>query len=237
MTYADAARYYDAMESRDDIVSGPGNLADKSRELMRWDDLASQEKPKPRRWTFKDVIHGVFGAGLGAGVARGASKAFGLPSSFADKLETAAMGAGAAMNTGAIKWAEDQEKADLERRERLLPKVAEQRKHAFRLGFLKAARDLGLLEDRGKLEKDAFVPVLALNPADLLSLPRSAAKALTGMGQTAGTMAGFADAPDEGDEELTRLKVKRMLLEEQLDRLRADNRNVQLRKVLAKRKR
>jgi len=133
------------------------------------------------------------------------------------------------MNTGAIKWAEAD--AEIDRINKALPKIAEQRRNAFRFGFLKAAKEMGLFK------KQAFlpVPVITMGVGDILNIPRSMAKAITGAGRTAGSLAGTIDAPDETEEELTKMDLDRMLLEEQLQRLRADKRNTMLRKVLAKR--
>lgn len=228
MGYSDAADYHTAMESRDSIIHGGGSLIDKARRLANWQALVDKKEPAKKQWTFGDVLHGAIGAALGVGVARGASNILGLDERLADKLETAAMGAGAAMNTGVIKWAEDTE-AQIGKMNDAIPKIAQQRKHAFRLGFLKAAQDLDLLK------KEAIVPVVTLNPADLAAIPRAAAKALTSTGRTLGSLAGTVDAPDETEEALTELEVEKQLLEERLARLQADRRNASLRKVLANR--
>jgi hypothetical protein len=232
MTYADAANYYKALGSRDQIMKSDDDLVTKTRELANWQHLADK---KPSRggggkshWTVQDLVHGVFGAGLGAGVAKGINAMLPVSERFADKVETVGMGIGAAMNTGTIKWAEDVD-AEARRLNERIPKIAEQRRNAFRIGFMKAAMANGLLK------KEAMVPMLSLGVGDLLSIPRSAARAFNTGAKTVGGIAGTASAPDETEEDLTKMELERMLLEEELERLRSDKRNAALRKVLANR--
>lgn len=235
MTYADAADYFSAMRGRDEIINSPGGLLDKARRLANWQQAADTQAPAPRKWTVGDVLHGAIGAALGQGYAKGISSALGLGDRMSDKLETAALGIGAAMNTGLIKRSLNKQ-AEIDQRFEAGPKMLQQRKHAFRLGFMKAVKDLKVM-DAPQSEKTAGMmplPIFNLNPASLLAIPRGIAGAVTGGGRLVGNIAGTADAPDEDEEEITNLQVQKALLEEQLERLSADQQNKKLRKVLAK---
>lgn len=214
MTLGTASNYFNVMRARNDIANNPGySFMDRVRHSSNLESLVDQPAPKSRRWTLGDVIHGAIGAGMGAGIAKGVSRTFGLSPGFADKLETAAMGVGAAMNTGVIKRANEEE----------------ERRHAFRVGFLKAATASGLMK------KAFFMPSIMISPEGLLSIPRSIANAVAKGGGMIGSAVGAADAPDEEDEKITRLQVHRELLRERLAKLRASQQNDALRDVLAKR--
>ncbi len=227
MSFDHAAAYFNALKARDDILSSGGGLLDKTRQLSNWQQLVDKPAPAQRKWTIGDVVKGIFGAGLGLGVAKGVSAVLPLSERFEDKMETVAMGIGAGMNTGVIKWAQN----DAARVAAAVPKIRQMRKHAFRLGFLKAAVDSGMLK-RAMLVP---VPVISVGVGDILSIPRAAAKALTSASRTTGSMAGTLTAVDEQEEEMTKEELDRQLLQEQLSQLQAERRNMVLKQVLARR--
>jgi len=225
MTLADAASYFSASKARNDIMSSGSDLVAKSKALAKFKDLADKPDAATRQWTVGDVIHGAIGAAMGAGVARGAASIFGFSDSFADKLETAGMAAGAAMNTGVIKRAEADEL------DKLSAAALRQRRDAFRFGFLKAAADLGLLR-----KKAAVLPVVTLNPADLAAIPRSIARSVNSGARSVGEILGTLDTPSKFDENLTSMQVQKAMLEEKLEQIKADRRSQLMRRLLAKRR-
>lgn len=233
MTYSDASNVFNAQAIKDQIISGPGSLIDKSRRLANLQALLDKPGEEKHQWTVGDVIHGLIGASIGAGISKGVTSLLPLSDRFKDKLETAAMGVGAAMNTGVIKWAEEDVEAEVDKINKALPKIAAQRRHAFRLGFLKAAKQLGVMEKTALLP----IPVVSLGIGDIVNIPRALARAVTSTGGTVGSLAGSVTSPDATEKELTELELDKALLEEQLERLKADKRNRALRKILANRQR
>lgn len=124
MTASDAMNFFSAEQARKAIADDPSaGWAEKARSLARFAEQADRPSGD-RRWTVGDVIHGAIGAALGAGLAKGISRSFGLGPAVADKVQTIAMGVGAAMNTGVIKRAED-------------------RKNAFQLGYVQGLNATG----------------------------------------------------------------------------------------------
>jgi hypothetical protein len=236
MTYSDALNYYNAMQAQDDIARGPGGLLDTTEAMTEFRRHLNTPAQQPKQLTFGDILHGAIGAALGAGVARGASSALGLSDRFSDKLETIGLGLGAAMNTGYIKSAAEAEASlakQLDRLDELEPKVAAARVDAFRLGFVRG------LQDAGYFEKGAAViplPIVTLDAANMLSVPRSIGKAITSGGEVVGTGLGVADSLDETDEEVSKINVERAILEDRLEQLKADRRNAALKDILAKRR-
>lgn len=224
MTFQDAADWSQAQEGRDRIMNDPNlGLLEKSRRLAQWSLHADRPAPEPRQWSLGDVLHGAMGAAMGAGVARGISSAVGLNSRLADKLETAAMGLGAAMNTGVIKMSDD--------------RVSRMRKHAFRLGAVKGLLAAGYFGSQAKAAAVIPLPMISLDPAALFELPRGIARATTSAGTVGGTAVGLANAVDEDEEEIARLQAERALLEDQIERVRGERRNRVMRRLLEARRR
>lgn len=103
------------------------NFFDQAKQLGRENAIANQPAPKSNVPTLGDVVHGAIGAGIGLGIVNGITKLLGVEGKFKERLQDLAMLAGGAWNTGYIK-------------------TSEERRHAFRLGFVKAAYDKGLLK-------------------------------------------------------------------------------------------
>ncbi len=215
MSAEDALRYAEVETARDNMLSG----TDFFKAIQRSTEFASAlKRPGESKPAFGlgTLFHGALGAAMGAGIARGVSATLGLPNSFSDKLETAAMGIGAAMNTGILKRSNDETEI----------------RHAFRLGFAKAAADKGLLKEAGLLP----LPVLTLSPSDVLNLPKGFMQA-AGTGASAlGTAAGTFDAVDDNEEDLTQMQVEKTLLQERLNRIMAEKKNNAVRRLLAQRR-
>lgn len=229
MTYGDAVNYFQAMQAERSIGSDPStSFGEKARRMAEFAKLRDRPADQPRRWTVGDVIHGAIGAATGVGMARGLSKLLGLGSRMSDKLETAAMGIGAAMNTGVIK------------------RAADERRHAFEMGFAQGLYRSGYFDKvavadepddtDGLYKRAAMMPIFSFDIGGLAEIPRGIGRAVSGFSRSAGSIAGSATALDEDDEELARIQVERALLEEQLERLKADKRNAALKQVLAKRR-
>ncbi len=226
MTLRDAADWSQAQEGRDRIMNDPNTgLLEKSRLLAQWSLHADRPAPQPRRWTLGDVLHGAMGAAMGAGVARGVSSTLGLSPRLADKLETAGMGVGAAMNTGVIKRAQ------------VGARVRQLRKHAFRLGAVKGLLAAGYFGQQAKTAAIIPLPVISLDPASLFEIPKGLAHAATSAGSVGGTAAGLAGSVDEDEEEIARLQAQRVLLEDQIERVRAERRNRVMRQLFEMRRR
>lgn len=215
MTTSDAMDYAQITGAQDSILSG----TDFFKAIQRSTEFAKalrQPGEPPKSFGFGTIFHGALGAAMGAGIARGVSSVLGLPDRFSDKLETAAMGIGAAMNTGILK----RSNAETEVR------------HAFRLGFAKAASDKGLLKEAGLVP----IPVFSVSPTDLINIPKGVMQA-AGTGASAlGTAAGTFDAINDDEEELTKMQVEKTLLQERLNRVIAEKKNNAVRRLLAQRK-
>jgi len=156
--------------------------------------------------SFGDVLRVAVGAALGYGAARGAGSVLGLPE---DKSNALALG-GAALG-GLVG----------------LSKTSES-KLAFRASFLKAAIESGHFKTA--FTKKAYVWPLVLAP--LTGLSQTAKR----VGTQAGSVLGAADAPDDTDADIVRIKVETELLRQELARVRAMKQTQALKELLAKRR-
>jgi hypothetical protein len=139
------------------------------------------------------------------------------------------------LNSGLIKLSGD-EMSDLPSADELdeaVVKIGEQRRNAFRVGFMRGTLDSDYFEKTGAALLP--IPTIPITPTSILSIPKGIASAVTSTGDVVGTTLGAMEAPDPDEEEIAKLQVERELLEERLERLRADKRNRLLRKLLAKR--
>lgn len=87
-------------------------------------------------------------------------------------------------------------------------------------------------------KQGAFMPfpVVSLDPTGLLEIPKGIGRMVTGTGGALGSAAAHLDAADESDVDIAKIQVQRELLQQELEKLRADRRNAILRQVLAKRR-
>lgn len=104
-----------------------------------------------------------------------------------------------------------------------LTKSSNDQRLAFRAAFIKAAIDKGYFKE-ASLGSMLFSPI-----TDLSGVAHR-------VGETAGTVVGGADAPDDVDTDIIRTKVEAELLRQEMKRIEAIRRNQILKQVLAKRK-
>lgn len=103
-----------------------------------------------------------------------------------------------------------------------LTKSASDQRLAFRASFVKAAIDKGYF-------KEASIGSMIFSPiTDLSGVAHR-------IGETAGTVIGGADAPDDSDTDIVRSKVETEILRQEMKRIEAIRRNQLLKQVLAKR--
>jgi len=217
MPYSSAADFAQVQDYRRRVAGDPSrSLVSKARALA--DVQREIDKPEPRRgMTFGDVFRGAIGAAAGYGIARGAANAMNVDPEYKGILSAAGAGLGALMNSGMLKRGASEE----------------ERTHAFRFGFVKAARDVGYFA-----KESAFwpIPTVPISPGSVMAIPRGLAGAAARGGQIVGSAIGAADAPDEDEVELAEIQVQKALLEEQLDRLKSERRNRALKRLLAERR-
>lgn len=208
MTMADAAQLSQLLNARNNVS---GNFFQQAEQLGQLNSAFNAPPPKSNVPTLGDVIHGAIGAGLGLGVARGVTNILGIDGKFKDRLEDLGMLVGGARNIGYMK-------------------TSEERRHAFRLGFLKAAYDKGLLKEA------AIAPVnIPLTP-DLITAPfRFGTNLAKTTGGLAGTAAGIAASPSSEDEAIAKVQVETELLKRRLAQLEGERKNRLVKALLAQR--
>lgn len=235
MSYADAARFYDVMKAEREIArDDKRGLLEKTRDLA----ALNQRVGSPHadyRFRMGDVIKGAIGAGIGYGLMRAYSN--GMHKHVRDTLSNLGAQMGAAMHTQFVKSAEEAGASlerQVERIDELGPKLDRARTDAFKLGFVRALVETGYFNE--KRAAIMPIPVMALSPSNLLQVPRNLAKAITGGGEVAGSAIGTLDAMDEDDFDIAKINAERVILEQQLERLKQDRRNAALKAILAKRR-
>jgi len=218
MTWSDAADYGQAQLAERQLLSDDSmSMLSKANSLGQMRSLSEKPESNNGPTTMGDLIHGAMGGALGLGIAKGVGSVLGLKERTQGRLEDFAMAAGGLWNAGYFK-----KKAS----------VMEQDAHnAFRLGFVKAALDSGLLKTGG------FAPVvIPLSPESMMAPIRGLGGLATGAGSLTGSVAGTLDSPDEDDEDLARLQVEKEMLRDQLGRILADRRSRSVKQLLAKRR-
>jgi len=166
------------------------------------------------------VIRGAIGAGLGYGVSNLLGKFLSVDDDTLSKMRTIGMGLGTMINTGLIKGASVDER------------------NAFRLGFLRAIADSGLLaEDLAETKCAAMIPMMIpLTPDTFLSPMRAGYNTMSELAAGSGAGLSAIDSPDDTDVDMVRMELERQELERQASRLEATKRNRTLAALLRKRK-
>lgn len=212
MTWGDAASYGSAMASRNSLLTSPGSIFDKAKQLSQFDQFAA--KPASGGLTVGAVVRSAIGGAFGLGLSRMAGGMLGLSDRTQDKVDSMAMGLGGAYNSGLFKGGES------------AIDTLEERRHAFRLGFMKGAMASGLIKSSAML---AVTPELLVSPITMTGNMVSAA------GNAAGSVIGGLDSPDEDDEDLAKLNAQKELLRKQLMTAEAERKTRMLKQLLAKR--
>lgn len=205
MTLESAAHLATYREAHRRLAQSPNflNAIREATELTRERDRLPERKRSATGGLLRAIVGGV----VGFTAADMAARHFNLSPDFAKRLRTGAALTGAAM--GLTKTARTEVAA----------------RDALRIGFLHAFHEHGLLKDA------AFG--LMVDPASMVSLPRSAAEGMAKVVGAAGTAAGVASAPSEADEELLKIRLQRDLLKEKLKHALVDKQNRRIRQALA----
>lgn len=201
MTLSNAAAYAQLQAAKDAIIDSDRlPLLDKLRHLSTINRIAAEREP-PKG----SILAPILGAALGLGLAHGVGSMMGLSDATQAKVNLAGLAFGGLMG---------------------LQKNADDRRNAFRLGFLRAAKEAGYFE------KVAFNPVgLVVDPVV------GAGSAARAVGDVAGSAIGAFDAYDDTDEDIMKMQVEKELLKQQLSRLQAEKRNQIVRAILDRRRR
>lgn len=216
MTWNDAKNQLDAERTEREILEDPSlGYWGKTRALQTLHNALKQ--PGPAGIQLGDLAKGAVGAGLGAGVGTIMGKLFGAKPSTLNTLQNAGMGLGSLLGAGVVKMSQD--------------RTIEERRHAFRLGFVKAALALGLLDEE-ELKKEAVFVL----PAEALLTPWRTAVQAGGTGATnIGAIAGNLSGMDETDRDITGMLMEQRELEAQGDKLESQSRAQKLRSLLNRR--
>jgi hypothetical protein len=105
-----------------------------------------------------------------------------------------------------------------------LTKSGSDERIAFRVAFIKSAID------KGYFTKKAFIAPLILAPISGLT------GTMNRIGESAGSVVGSADAPDDVDKDIVQTQVESELLRQEEARVEAQRQNQILKQVLAKRR-
>lgn len=205
MTYESAAHMSTYIDTQDRLAADPDFLA----AVRKATDLTRERwkadgRPKS---TSGSLLNAVIGGVIGYTAASTAAKSFDLSPTFSSRLKTTSAVAGALMafnKTGS--------------------RTKTAATHAIRIGFLRA------FEERGLLKEGA----LLVDPANVMSLPRSMAESASKMVNAAGTAVGAFTAPSSGDEDMLKLKLQKDLLRQKLKAALVDRENRKIRAALAR---
>jgi hypothetical protein len=217
MSLQDAANLVTVQNGERAILNDP-SLSDygRTKALMALHQAAAYKPPQTPFLTPGDIIKGGIGAGLGYGASTILGSMLGVTPSTLTTFQRLGMGLGTLLNTGLImnKTSSAQE--------------MKERHDAFRLGFVKAALDLGLLKESG------FVAALPITeaikaPVDLgMGLASSAAS-------TGGALMGQMFGEDSSDANVTQMAIQQRQLEAKANQLQSGRKAALLKRVLDKR--
>ncbi len=218
MSWESGKNQLDAERAEREILEDPSlGYLGKAKALETLHNAIKQ--PGPKGVQMSDMAKGALGAGLGAGVGTIMGRFFGAKPSTINILQNAGMGLGSLLGTGVVKMSHD--------------RTNEERKHAFRLGFVKAALELGMITaDEAPTVKEATF----ILPADFLLTPwRTALQAGNAAATNTGALAGNLTGFDSTDQEVTGMLLEQRELEGKAEQLEAQRRSQALRSVLNKR--
>lgn len=229
MTIQDAAAMVTVQQAQDRIMQDPTlNLWGKVKSLESI-NRAARATPQRQPWvTPGSVVRGAIGAGVGYRLGDVIGRYLGLEESTAQDMRRVGLGLGTLFNAevGKMKTASSpasDEETDI--------------RNAVMLGFLKGARETGLLDNprycaTGLTKKVAYV---AVTP-DVFTAPvRTSARAASGAAATAGSLGAHVLGEDAADVDVQRMLLEKRKLEMEADRLRAQRQNRVLQRVLQRR--
>lgn len=208
-------------DARNRILQDPSLDAGHKVLALQALQTAIEKSPhQPPMLTIEAIVKGAVGAGLGYAGASMLGSFLGAADSTITAMRVAGAGLGTMLNTGMLKSSQSDERL------------------AFRIGFLKAARDLGVFGDpMGPAVKvAAMVPIAIPMTLDTVLSPVRAGYNMYSQGTGAiGAGAAALDAPDDSDEDITKMDLEREELNQQAARLEANRRNKIMREILARR--
>jgi hypothetical protein len=225
MSFQDAANLVTVQEGQSRILADPSlSVFDKARALEAIERAAVTTPQSQGLLSTGDLVRGAIGAGVGYGAAT----LFGsLLTSNPDTLTMAqrlGMGLGTLINTGLL----------MNKTSQLNP-TDQARVDAFRLGFCKAALDLGLLREPELGEKLAGI----VGNVPLIEAIKTPVDVLSGLSGTAattsGALLGHMTGDTSDDVDLTNMALKQRELENRADMIENNRRSTLLKKVLDRR--
>ena len=236
MTIQDAASMIRVAEGKRRIMEDPSlTLFGKVRSIAAIDNVA-KATPAPRPLiTPGQAFQGFLGAEVGRQAAGMAARWLGLSDSTVERFQNYGLGLGSLWNAGAIR-SDPMSKTGAEA---VMEKIAEvdkrDRSNAVMLGFLKGARDSGLIDNETYCREGMKVGYVAVTP-DVFTAPvRAAAGTSSSIAGSMGSLGAQIVGEDETDEEIQKMKLEQRMLDVQAERLRAQRRNRLLARVLRRR--
>ncbi len=217
MTLSDAANMVTIQQGQDQILRDPSlSIWGKAQALTALQNAAAAQ-PESHGWlSADDIARGAVGAGIGYGVGTIMGRMLSASPSTLKTVQRLGLGLGTLINTGAIM---NKNSADNE---------LQARHDAFRLGFVKAALDLGLIKSSGVV---GTVPLTEIIKAPI-DLGTNLAGSLSTMG---GGLAGHIMGDDDSDVELTQMGMQQRQLESKAKDLESTRRMAAIKRVLDKR--
>lgn len=207
------AYYWNATrEARDRIQSDPTlSLYERSRLLDQMETVRQDSRGKI---PFGSMAKTLYDGGMPAGAAFLGSRLLGLPKPVQAGLAATGFGLGTLWSRGMQKLSSSESEAQ---------------EHAFRLGFLQAAKEAGYFE------KDAAAAIM-VDPSNVFAPVGAARDAGKGFISGAGSIAGAAVAPTLKEEEIAKLEAEEAELLSKLKRLQRKHDQRQLQQILRSRR-
>lgn len=161
-----------------------------------------------------DMANGAIGAGLGWGVGAVMGKLFNTSPATTGNLKSFGMGLGTLLNSGAMTMDKHGQ--------------YEEARQAFRLGFMKAAMERGMLKESGAN--------VLFDPTDLVTAPwRFGVNAGQTVASGAGALLGNLSGHDDTDVATTAMLVQQRELERVTEQMQARRRAAAVKKMLDRR--
>jgi hypothetical protein len=227
MSLQDAANLVTVAQGQNAILNDRTmNPFDKARALEAVQSAASAS-PQQGLLSVGDLVRGAIGAGLGYGASTLLGSMVGADPSTLTLVQRLGMGLGTLMNTGLLMNKMSAAQDEKERR------------HAFRLGFVRAAMDLGLVNDDhmtpAELVKDAGV-VGTVPIVEAFKTPIDFATNIGGVAATTGgALLGHLTGDTQDDVDLTNMAIQDRELQDRANRIQQGRQSALLKQVLDKR--
>jgi hypothetical protein len=221
MSLQDAHALYSTWKAQRDIIDDPSlTVFGKAKAMSAIQNAASfREEPKPLL-SMGDIVKGGIGAGMGYGISTLAAKWLGVSAATKSTMQNLGMGLGTILNIG-NQWSHMKKGSAMDE---------DERRAAFRMGFLKGAADAGYFKGA------AVNAVLPLSTETLAGPINFITDANATLADTGGALLGAMTGPEEADKDVTRMDMERQDLERQRRVLEAKRNNSILSRVLQARR-